>query len=140
MKDLNILKTGYIKGFRHIFHNIKQFFKNCKYAWQRATKGYSDLDLLDLESFYSYVISTSMQQFDYESSGFPRYMSYDEWICKVKEISNKINKCNDLYDEYIHTDTNKLSNRNFYIEYEEAKKITTEGYKELGEIIHHLWN
>lgn len=107
MKDLNILKTGYIKGFRHIFHNIKQFFKNCKYAWQRATKGYSDLDLLDLESFYSSVISTSMQQFAEESNGCPGYMPYYEWIFKVKEISNK---------------------------------IATEGYKELGEIIHHLCN
>lgn len=138
MSDLNIFKKGY-HNWKCPIYNIKQFFRNCKYAWQRATKGYSDYDISDLECFYSSLISTSMQQFAEEPYGDPGYMSYDKWICKIKEISNKIRKCNDLYDEYIYTDINKLSNRNFYTEHKEAKKITAEGYKELGEIIDNLW-
>lgn len=147
MKDLNILKVGYVKGFRHIFHNIKQFFKNCKYAWQRATKGYSDWDTWSLGTYYSDIISNSMTQFANETNSYPCGMTYDEWVEKIRSIAHKIKASNDYEDKYweeisllsdLELERPECVNKHLKEE-KEANKITAEGYKKLADIIYLLW-
>ena len=143
MSDLNIFKKGY-HNWKCPIYNIKQFFRNCKYAWQRATKGYSDWDIWDLGTYYSDIISNSMAQFADEADG---RMKYDEWIEKIRSIANKIKASND-YEEKYWEEISLLSDleleRKEYIdkhlkEEKEANRITAEGYKELGEIVEDLW-
>lgn len=146
MSELNIFKKGY-HNWKCPIYNIKQLFRNCKYAWQRATKGYSDCDIWDLDTYYSDLISNSMLQFADETNSFTYGMSYDEWVEKIRSIAHKIKASNDYENKYLE-EISSLS----YLELErpecvnkhlkeekEANKITAEGYKELGEIIEDLW-
>ena len=146
MSDLNIFKKGY-HNWKCPIYNIKQFFRNCKYAWQRATKGYSDWDIWDLGTYYSDIISNSMTQFANETDGYPYGMSYDEWVEKIRLIAHKIKASNEYEDKYLE-EISLLSDleleRKEYTdkhlkEEKEANRITAEGYKELGEIIEDLW-
>ena len=146
MSELNIFKKGY-HNWGCPIHNIKQFFRNCKYAWQRATKGYSDWDIWDLGTYYSDLISNSMTQFADETNSFTYGMSYDEWVNKIRSIANKIKASNDYEDKYLE-EISSLSDleleRKEYTdkhlkEEKEANRITVEGYKELGEIVADLW-
>lgn len=143
MSELNVFKNGY-HNWKCPIYNIKQFFRNCKYAWQRATKGYSDWDIWDLDTYYSDLISNSMLQFADEINS---RMTYDEWVEKIRSIAHKIKASNDYEDKYLE-EISSLSDleleRKEYTdkhlkEEKEANRITAEGYKELGEIVGHLW-
>lgn len=147
MSDLNIFKKGY-HNWKCPIYNIRQFFRNCKYAWQRATKGYSDWDIWDLGTYYSDLISNSMTQFADETNSFTYGMSYDEWVNKIRSIANKIKASNDYEEKYWeelpvinnldYNETKEWTDKHLKEE-KEASRITAEGYKELGEIIEHLW-
>ena len=66
MGTLNVFKLGYDPIHKHplnIFRNIRQFFRNIKWAWQRATRGYSDWDLWDLDMFYLDLLINSLRDF-----------------------------------------------------------------------------
>lgn len=70
MRKLNVWTYGY-NSSRHIFVNIRQFFRNIRYAWQRATRGYCDFDLYDLEHFYSQLFVDSLDDFTKNLHGAP---------------------------------------------------------------------
>lgn len=76
MRKLNVWTYGY-NSSRHIFTNIRQFFRNIRYAWQRATRGYCDFDLYDLEHFYSQLFVDSLDDFTKNLHGAPLEF-YDE--------------------------------------------------------------
>ena len=112
MKDdnnkLNILKVGYI-GWRHLFYNIRQFFRNIGFAWQRATKGYSDYDLYELDYFYHDLIIASLEQFRKNTHSFPVGLTPDEWDQILKQIVDTLreglpeshtNEWQDQFDSY----------------------------------------
>lgn len=52
---MNILKFGYSpwKYPSNWFENIRQFFRNIKFAYQRVTRGYADPDIWDFDSYLS---------------------------------------------------------------------------------------
>lgn len=69
---MNIFKFGIFSYKpRWWFFNIKQFFKNIKYAWQRATRGFSDPDCWEFDSYLSHIISGGLKTLDKKRSGFP---------------------------------------------------------------------
>ena len=144
MSELNIFKKGYY-SWRCPIHNIGQFFRNCKYAWQRATKGYSDWDTWDLDQYYSSLIFDSMMQFADEINSRTIGKTCDEWAEKIRSIAHKIKASNDYEEKYWEeiSSLGDLELKEYIDKYlkeeKEANKITAEGYKELGEIIGYLW-
>lgn len=69
---MNIFKFGiYGHHPKWWFSNIKQFFRNIKYAWQRATRGFADPDWWEFDSYLSQTISGCLKEFDKKRSGFP---------------------------------------------------------------------
>ena len=69
---INIFSFGiYSHNPRWWLHNIKQFFKNIKYAWQRATRGFSDPDCWEFDSYLSRIISGGLKTLDKNRHGFP---------------------------------------------------------------------
>lgn len=54
-----------------LHHHIKHFARNMKYAWQRATKGYCERDLWDLDRFYSQLFENSLVDFAETTHGAP---------------------------------------------------------------------
>lgn len=69
---MNIFSFGiYGHHPRWWFSNIKQFFKNIKYAWQRATRGFADPDWWEFDSYLSQTISGCLKEFNKKRNGFP---------------------------------------------------------------------
>lgn len=71
--ELNVFNYDY-SPWRRPFNwprNIKQFFKNCKYAWQRATKGYSDRDIWNLDMYYTDLFHATLNRLADTSNGYP---------------------------------------------------------------------
>ena len=96
--------------------NIRYFFRTFKWAWQRATRGYSDHDTWNLDTYLVNLLITSLSQFRTETMGYPGYMeSEEEWYAILDKIilllkqSNEdepLEEKNDLadwYEEYLET-------------------------------------
>ena len=101
---MNIFSFGiYSHKPRWWFSNIKQFFKNIKYAWQRATRGFSDPDWWEFDSYLSKIISGCLKEFDKKRHGFPSelYFQLGEEAANKKwsEILLKIAESMDQYEE-----------------------------------------
>ena len=98
---MNIFSFGiYSHNPRWWLHNIKQFFKNIKYAWQRATRGFSDPDWWEFDSYLSRIISGGLKTLDKNRHGFPTELysqlgeedGDQEWSKILSEISAKMEK------------------------------------------------
>ena len=98
---MNIFSFGiYSHNPRWWLHNIKQFFKNIKYAWQRATRGFSDPDCWEFDSYLSRIISGGLKTLDENRHGFPTELysqlgeedGNQEWSKILSEISAKMEK------------------------------------------------
>lgn len=102
---MNIFSFGiYSHNPRWWLHNIKQFFKNIKYAWQRATRGFSDPDCWEFDSYLSRIISGGLKTLDKNRHGFPTKLysqlgeedGNQEWSKILSEISAKMEKYEQL--------------------------------------------
>lgn len=78
MKDLNVFKFGYY-SWRCPLRNIRQFFRNIKYAWQRAIKGYCKADIWDLSNYWQSLMINSLKDFEDSTNGYPGNMSDEQW-------------------------------------------------------------
>ena len=114
---LNVFTNGYLPWYPcNWWSNIRYFFRSFRRAWQRATRGYSDGDLWDLDFYYSNLMIASLSQFRAKVMGFPAYMeSIDEWYAildkiilllkqsaEIEPLEEK-NELAEWYDEYIET-------------------------------------
>lgn len=102
---MNIFSFGiYSHNPRWWLRNIKQFFKNIKYAWQRATRGFSDPDCWEFDSYLSRIISGGLKTLDKNRHGFPTELysqlgeedGNQEWSKILSEISAKMEKYEQL--------------------------------------------
>lgn len=102
---MNIFSFGiYSHNPRWWLRNIKQFFKNIKYAWQRATRGFSDPDCWEFDSYLSRIISGGLKTLDKNRHGFPTELysqlgeedGDQEWSKILSEISAKMEKYEQL--------------------------------------------
>ena len=91
---MNALKIGYFHRFNFycLRQNIKQFFRNLKYAWQRITRGYCDADLWDLNDYYCTLIENSLRDFNQRRHGYPIGLEEEEWNTKIQHIVQLLNK------------------------------------------------
>lgn len=105
---MNIFSFGiYGHHPRWWFSNIKQFFKNIKYAWQRATRGFADPDWWEFDSYLSQTISGCLKEFDKKRNGFPSELYFqlgeESGDKKWSEILTKIAENMEQYEK-IQTD------------------------------------
>lgn len=115
MNKINVFTYNYVpwKYFSNWKHNIPQFFRNIKYAWQRATKGYCDQDLWSLDWYYANMFSASLKEMAESSYGYPCEFENEEngmekWKAILNEMSLLFHNCledNEAYtnpydDEY----------------------------------------
>ena len=96
------------------FSNIKQFFRSIKYAWQRATRGFSDPDWWEFDSYLSQTISGCLKEFDKKRHGFPSELYFqlgdEAGNKKWSEILLKIAENMDMYEK-VKTENKKESER-----------------------------
>lgn len=97
MNELNSFKVGYLYPFwRHPIENTKQFFCNLRFAWQRATRGYSNYDLYDLNDFYTRLFIASLNEFKKDMYSAPSEF-YNEEDGSIKEWENYLTKMRDCF-------------------------------------------
>lgn len=99
--NLNIFRFGYIKtlSFFSIRENIKQFFANIKYAYQRAKRGYADCDIWNMDIYLGELISNMLVQLAKTHHGVPFGMEENEWCTTIIEMAEHFH--NTLEDDSI---------------------------------------
>lgn len=130
MNKLNVFKYGYIRSFRFIFHNIWQFFRNLKYAWQRATKGYCDCDRWDLDQFYSRLFYNSLSEFAERTNSYydANGMTYKDWQNTIKNMAERFKAIADQQEN------------SSFITPDELVKEKDEAFELLKKWYFHLWD
>jgi len=123
MNDLNVFTYGYLSltYWKNWFRNIKQFFRNIKYAWQRATKGYCDQDVWNLDNYLICLTRDSINHLAHNSWGYPgddtpEGKTFENWKNYLEKISLLLdrsidrefeddkyykNKYREAYEEYL---------------------------------------
>lgn len=77
---LNVLKYGYCGGIRNISHNIKQFFRNLKWAYQRVVWGFSEGDTWELDAYFLELFYQSLTYFSQHLEGYPWNFNEESWL------------------------------------------------------------
>lgn len=162
----NILKQHY-SPWRYPcnwWKNIRLFFRRYKWAYQRATRGFCDCDIWDLDGFYLNLFHDSLKELARISSGWPgneQFPEYEDWIKYLNEMADKFYRANE-WNEYYPTpeednwsdwcdkngwNVNDKTNPYGKAMFEESKmnffKRQTdfaEAWKMMGKVFFHLWD
>lgn len=71
--------------------NIKHFFCCFKYAYQRATKGFSDWDRWDLDVFYNHLFVNSLREYAEKAMGYPgndEFPTMESWQKYLNDMAD----------------------------------------------------
>jgi len=141
----NIFKLNiYSHSPRHWIKNVIQFFRNIKYAFQRATRGFSDPDWWELDTFISIIIRDGCAEMSKKHYGSPLLCeNIEESSDKWEEILNEISE---HFNNYINADSIDISPEDEkYLEllqkaHEDGEKEYVKGIYMLKEWHWDLWD
>ena len=145
-------------NYGNIFRRIGGFFNKVKYATDRASKGFCDYDLCDLDTFLVDLIIRALEEHKEFALGYPdsKYPTFDDWMNVIDEGIGHFKKYKYLLDDdnniyylgYIqaiedgNVDIKNIRDK-FNAEnqkmYEEAKNELRLGFEFLTENLIHLW-
>lgn len=143
----------------NIFRRISGFFNKVKYARDRASKGYCNYDLWDMDIFLVNLIIRSLEEHKEYTCGYPdgKYSSFEDWTNAIEEGINHFKKYkylmnddNNIYylaymqavrkedgsDKQMVRDKFDAESREMY---EEAQNELRLGFEFLIENLRHLW-
>lgn len=69
-KPNNVFKRGWMT-WRKPIASIKLFFKRIRWGWQRATKGYCDADIWDIDIWFATIFPNMLIDLREKGCGFP---------------------------------------------------------------------
>lgn len=122
--NLNVFKYGYLNcNPRNWWHNLKQFFCNIKYAYQRATKGFCAQDVWDIDTFHTDLMIEMLTAFKKDNNGYPAIFSNEP---------NGEQKWNNIIDEIILHFTNYRNADTSYNEFKNKYFTLLDKYTECG--------
>ena len=77
--------SPYLK--RYVFQNIKWYFYEIKYAWQRMLYGYSYSDVVDADYFFLNTMANVLEDLKNTTNGYPATEeSFESWKEKLGYI------------------------------------------------------
>lgn len=88
--ELNIFTYGYrpLTYWKNWFTNIGQFFRNIKFAFQRAYRGYADCDAWAVDVYLSNLIPEMLLHLAKNGCSYPTaFQNREEWEVTLEEIS-----------------------------------------------------
>ena len=137
--DLNCFSNPY-KFFHKPFRWLDWFFHGFKWAWQRATRGYSILDLCDLSTFYSRLICNSLRDFAKRTHGYPiRFEDPEDWTKVLEEMAKDFEHT--LEDESVWEEDNyELASERARSDWEGRKAALSSGLELLNEYYWEIWD
>lgn len=161
--NLNIFKRGYLpwRYPRNIIRNIENSFRNIHFAWQRATRGFADCDVWDMDSWLLSLIHDGLIHLANNSYGWPGddcFPEPEDWDKYLRDMAQKFYQCDENNEFYPAPDTEKMhqwgvehpkSRYNPYVEnfIEEDTKNRhkrqrdfAEAWSMMGDVFFNLWN
>ena len=107
MNPLNVFGHGY-SSIRYISNwgrNIRLFFRQFKWAYQRITRGFCDFDVWDFDYYLTSVMAQGIKHLADTTHSYPgnnEFPTYESWKDYLYEITNKLNFSlrDDLPNEY----------------------------------------
>lgn len=103
----NVFKYGYTP-WRYPSNwrdNIELFFRHFKWAYQRATKGFCDMDTWSLDNSILNYLSGTIEQLADTCHGYPgddRFPTPESWDKFLREMANDFYRANEANDYYDH--------------------------------------
>lgn len=159
MKDINVFKPLPHPWYR-LDEHVPYFFSMIKFAFQRAFKGYCDLDVMDMDSYLIDVIPGMLTEMVKNSQGYP--VSFDgpygsklfledkhqEWLKYLTETAKLFRALSPaavddqiemIYDKLLEDgDTEKYHAA--YAEIEKKRELLTQkAFNELLKHFYELW-
>lgn len=142
---LNVFKScPYYRwnSFTNIKNNIKLFFRRFKWAYQRITKGFCDMDTWDLDDYYTRLFVDSLTTFSKHMNGwpqskeFPEFEDYKKYIDRMiylfdQSIEGHEDIKNEYEEEYHHQILSKPINEELT---PEEKALTNKYFKRENEL------
>lgn len=107
MHRLNVFKQNYCpwKYPSNWRPNFRLFFRQFKWAYQRATRGYCDYDVWDLDSYYLDLFFVTLNHLADTAYGYPgtkEFPTYEDWQRALKEMAWHFFKANESNDYFPH--------------------------------------
>lgn len=107
MDRLNVFHQFYSpwKYPRNWIRNIRLFFRQFKWAYQRATRGYCDPDWWDLDSYYLDLFSETLNHMADNTISWPgneEFPEFEDWQKYLRTMAQYFYKANEANDYYEH--------------------------------------
>lgn len=149
MNPLNVFNNPYFswKYPECWYKNIRMFFRSFKYAYQRITKGFCDMDTWDLDDYYTRLFVDSLTTFSKHMNGwpqsneFPEFEDYQKYIDKMVYLFNQSIEGNeDIKNKYAEEYEAKILNKPDFLENinkeksPEEKALTDKYFKRENEL------
>lgn len=83
---------------RKLRRKIKDMRRKVQWSYQRVTRGYSDLDSWNLNSFVAGVVAGVVKQMRENGFGYPADLTEDEWQDILLKIEDGFRAATDLYE------------------------------------------
>ena len=161
----NVFKYGYVpwRYPKNWLGNIELFFRHFKWAYQRATKGFCDMDTWSLDISILDYLSGTIEQLANTTHGypcdprFPTPESWEEFLHSMAHDFYRANEANDYYDHPAQdawyqevkdaTNIREYNTQSSTAMLEEIKDLAEirdkdleVGLIKLGEVFHNLWD
>ena len=102
---LNVFQQTYLplRYPANWIRNWRIFYRQFKWAWQRATRGFCDYDVWDLDCYLLDLLHATLNKLAATANGYPgndEYPTYESWTQDLRELAQKFyqaNECNDFY-------------------------------------------
>ena len=88
---------------KNIWDNIKLFFRRFKWAYQRATRGYADCDIWNMESWLLDLLHDSLNHLADHHWGWPgteQFPNDEDWEKYLKEMAQLFYQANEINEYY----------------------------------------
>jgi hypothetical protein len=162
---MNVFKFGMAPWRRpaNWWSNTKVFFRRFKWAHQRATRGFADCDVWNLDCSILEYLSGALNYLADHHWGFPgneQFPTDESWTSFLKDMAQKFyqaNESNEFYPtsaenewwEYINHDSKNerklIELKNAMLEEERENEYKrerdfAEAWSALGDVFWHLWD
>lgn len=98
MNKLNAFNTTYWNWYSP--KNIKIFFRNIKFAYQRVVRGYSDWDVWDLNTTLLIYLPETLRYLANNTHSYPMEMTEEEWKQKLNQIADGFEHADEANNYY----------------------------------------
>lgn len=111
-----------------IIYKISRFKDEMKYAWQRAFRGYDDIELWNLDKVFVERYIEILNKWLENVNSYPPSMEYEEWEKILLEMKTLL--------EEINAEFNSCKMENWPLLYEKKDRF----FKLFSENFYHLWD